>query len=321
MRASVSFLAALSGALLLVPASSACSGTDATSPTAAAAPQSTETTIPSDDAGAPDEKPAKDAAAPPPSESKGCSIAPAGAGSIARKTSTVAGKSRAYHLAVPAGATTKQPLPLVFVLHGAGDTAPENMRDWFGVESKLTGALAVYPQALERTRPDGSGGKVTRWDLSGNDDLAFFDTMLGEISDAYCVDRAHVFVTGFSSGGNFSQHLACQRSKDVKGMAVVSGPGPFSSTCGGAVPVWMTHDANDDVLPVKDARSSRDFWAAQNGCQKATWTPVPGRPECKRNTSCPAGEALVYCETTGVGHDVPAFAVDAIGGFFTALLK
>jgi polyhydroxybutyrate depolymerase len=283
------------------------------------APTTAETTVPADDAGAP-APPANDAA-PPAIVSKGCAIAPASTGAIAKKTTTAAGKARAYHLAVPAGAKTKQPLPLVFVLHGAGDTAPENMRDWFAVESKLQGALAVYPQALERTRSDGSGGKVTRWDLSGNDDLAFFDAMLTEVADGYCVDRAHVFVTGFSSGGNFSQHLACNRQKDVKGMAVVSGPGPFSSSCGGAVPVWMTHDANDDTLPVKDARSSRDFWATENGCQKATWTPVPNRPECKTNTSCPSGEPLVYCETTGVGHDVPKFAVESIGGFFTSLVK
>jgi polyhydroxybutyrate depolymerase len=223
---------------------------------------------------------------------------------------------------VPAGAKPKQALPVVFVLHGATDTAPENMRDWFGVEGKLTTpSLAVYPLALARTRSDGTGGNVTRWDLSGNDDLAFFDAMLAEIEAEYCVDRAHVFVTGFSSGGNFSQHLACERQKDVKGMAVVAGPGPFSDTCGGAVPAWMTHDKNDDALPVADARSSRDFWAAENGCKTAAWTAVSGRPECQRNTSCPSGEPLVYCETSGVGHDVPAFAVDEIGAFFSALVK
>ncbi len=104
----------------------------------------------------------------------------------------------------------------MFVLHGATDTAPENMRDWFGVEGKITTpSLAVYP----------------------------------------------------------------------------------------------------------DARSSRDFWAAQNGCKTATWSAVSGRPECQRNTSCPAGEPLVYCETSGVGHDVPGFAVDEIGTFFSGLVK
>ncbi len=104
-------------------------------------------------------------------------------------------------------------------------------------------------------------------------------------------------------------------------MAVVAGPGPFVDTCGGAVPAWMTHDVNDDTLPVKDARDSRDFWAAQNGCGKATWAEVAGRPECNRNTACGAGNAVDYCETTGVGHDIPKFATSAIAEFFGTLAK
>lgn len=297
----------------------ACTGTE-TTPAASNVPTTTDTTVEAD-AAAP-EQPADVGAAPrPDTGTKGCALAPQGAGSFTKKTVTAGGNTRAYHLAVPAGATTRQALPLVYVLHGAGDTSPQNMREWFGVEGKMPSALAVYPQALARTRSDGTGGNIPRWDLSGNDDLAFFDAVLAELSDTYCVDRAHVFVTGFSSGGNFSQHLACLRQKDVKGMAVVAGPGPFSDGCGGAVPAWMTHDANDDALPVSDARSSRDFWAEENGCSKSTWSALPGRPECKTNTSCDAGEPLVYCETTGVGHAVPDFAIGAIGEFFTGLLK
>jgi poly(3-hydroxybutyrate) depolymerase len=252
-----------------------------------------------------------------------CAVSPKNVGSVVKRTTIAAGKPRTYQLSVPGGgAKAGQPLPVVLVLHGASDTAPLKMRDWFGVEGRIAApVLAVYPQALERTRSDGTGGKVTRWDLSGDEDLAFFDAMLADLARDYCVDRAHVFVTGFSSGGNFSQQLACLRPKDVKGMAVVAGPGPFSDGCGGAVPAWMTHDANDDTLPVSDARDSRDFWAAENGCTKSAWAPVSGRPECQRNTSCPAEEPVVYCETTGVGHAVPGYASPAIGAFFTGLLK
>ena len=318
MRPSLAALAFAALAFVFLVASSGCGGTDASSASTSGAPPTPTEALPEADAASPD--PA-DSSAPDPG-SKGCAIAPKGTGTFAARTLTAAGKSRTFHLAVPAGAKPKQALPLVFVLHGATDTAPENMRDWFGVEGKMTTpSLAVYPLALERTRSDGTGGKVTRWDLSGNDDLAFFDAMLAELEASYCVDRAHVFVTGFSSGGNFSQHLACEREKDVKGMAVVAGPGPFTNTCGGAVPAWMTHDQNDDALPVKDARSSRDFWAAENGCKTGTWTPLSGRPECKRNTSCPTSAPVVYCESSGIGHEVPTYAVDEIGAFFSSLIK
>ncbi len=312
MRSSLLCLAAF--ALPMIVIASGCSGTDASSaPPETTPPTTTGVTVPDDDAGTPDPV---DAAPTPNPDTPGCAIAPKGTGTFTARTITAASKSRTYHLAVPAGAKQKQALPVVFVLHGATDTAPENMRDWFGVEGKMTTPpLGVYPAALERTRADGTGGLVTRWDLSGN------DAMLSQLETEYCVDRAHVFVTGFSSGGNFSQHLACLRQKDVKGMAVVAGPGPFSDTCGGAVPAWMTHDKNDDALPVADARSSRDFWAAENGCKTAAWSAVSGRPECQRNTSCPAAEPLVYCESSGLGHNVPDYAVDEIGTFFSGLLK
>jgi polyhydroxybutyrate depolymerase len=274
----------------------------------------------SHDAAAPDAALPQDAA-PPIAISKGCSVAPANVGAVTKRSTTAAGKARSYHLSVPAGLAPKKPAALVFTLHGASDTTPANMRDWFAVESQMPGALFVYPQALPRTRKDGSGGLVTRWHLYGNEDTAFFDAILAELANDYCVDRAHVFVTGFSSGGNFSQQLACLRQKDVKGMAVVAGPGPYSDACGGAVPTWMTHDQDDDTLPVADARSSRDFWASQNGCAKSTWSAVPGRPECQRNPTCAAAAPLVYCETSGVGHQVPDYAATAIGAFFNELRK
>ena len=273
------------------------------------------------DAGAAPDAAASPDAAPPIAISKGCSVVPANVGALTKRSTTAAGKARSYQLSVPAGLAPKQPAALVFTLHGASDTTPANMRDWFAVESQMPGALFVYPQALPRTRKDGSGGLVTRWDLYGNDDTAFFDAILTEVANGYCVDRAHVFVTGFSSGGNFSQQLACLRQKDVTGMAVVAGPGPYSDGCGGAVATWMTHDRDDDTLPVADARSSRDFWASQNGCSKSTWSAIPGRPECQRNPTCAAGSPLVYCETAGVGHQVPDYAAKAIGAFFNELRK
>ena len=312
MRSSIpaGLLRVAAGAILFAACSSGCEATGR--PVSAIL---AEAPAPASDAEVPPEPAGMDQAAAL-RRSAGCRVAPANTGALAKKTTKADGKSRTYHLSVPAGLVTGRLAPLVVVLHGAGDTAAEKMRDWFGVEGKMSGSLFVYPQALQRTRSDGSGGNTTRWDLAGTEDFALFDAILDEVAADYCVDRARVFVTGFSSGGNFSQQLACLRSKEVRALAVVAGPGPFVASCGGAVSAWMTHDTDDSTLPVKDARDSRDFWAAQDGCDSGTWGDVAGRPECKRNTSCGAGNALVYCETSGVGHDVPEFAVGAIAEFF-----
>jgi polyhydroxybutyrate depolymerase len=252
--------------------------------------------------------------------SAGCAVgSPSGVGAVTKKQLTAAGKSRTFHLSVPAAYATVRSHPVVFVLHGATDTSPEDMKDWFPVEAGMPTALFVYPLALPRTRSDGSGGLVTRWDIDGQEDLSFFDAMLKEISDAYCLDRTHVFVTGFSSGGNFAHQLACLRQPDLRGFAPVAGPGPFTDACGGAVAAWMTHDVNDDGLPVADARNARDFWADANGCG-TTWA-AGSRAECKTNTSCPKAAPVTYCESTGVGHAIPDYAAGDIASFFTALTK
>lgn len=272
-----------------------------------------------DDAGAPDASdPMDDAQAPADRRSAGCGKAPPIApGGIAPSTLTAAGKTRSFHVSAPSGYDRARAYPIVFVHHGAGDDAPETQRDWF-VDEAAAPAVYVYPQALPRTRKDGSGGSIPRWDVDGDEDLRFFDAMLEELSNEWCIDRARVFASGFSSGGNFAQQLGCLRSEALRAFATVAGPGPFTTKCGGKVGIWMTHDTDDDALPVSGARGSRDFWAEHNACG-ASWTKDPALPaECKTNAGCPAAAPTVYCESSGVGHDVPAFASKAIARFFSS---
>jgi polyhydroxybutyrate depolymerase len=252
-----------------------------------------------------------------PKKSAGCGRKASGIGEVSETTLTAKGLTRTYHVAVPEAYAAGDGHPVVFVLHGAGDTEPETMHDWFPVAKTMTSTIGVYPQALPRTRDDGSGGNIPRWDLSGEEDLAFFDAMLAEIGSAYCVDLERVFATGFSSGGNFSQQLGCNRAGVLRAFGAVSGPGPFSDKCGGAMAAWMTHDVDDDALAIAGARASRDFWASANGCGD-TWKPE-STPECKRNTSCSSGRPVVYCETKGVGHAVADFAPAAVGAFFDSM--
>lgn len=303
-------------ALALVAA--ACSSSSSSSPSEAppgAAPNQATVT---DGGGAPEAPPATDAGAADAS-SAGCGKVASGVGAVTAEKVTAGGKPRDFHLSIPDGYRPDVRYPVVFVFHGAGDTSPENMKDWFPVESSMGApAIGVYPQALARTRSDGSGGDVPRWDLEGDEDLVFFDAMLAAIGDAYCVDRGRVFATGFSSGGNFSHQLGCLRQRSLRAIAPVEGPGPFVPTCDGPIAVWMTHDVNDDVLPIADARDARDFWAKTDGCG-STWTKDSSTALCQINASCTQSTQVVYCETSGVGHAVADFAPAAVGRFFAGL--
>ncbi|HQY63215.1 MAG: hypothetical protein IPF92_01925 [Myxococcales bacterium] len=267
-------------------------------------------------ASAPDAGPDTEAPAPPPSP--GCGIVPPRTGLLAKQTLSVSGKARELYVSLPATYQPARGYPVVLVFHGASDTRPEAQREWFGVEKAAPPAIFVYPQALPRTRADGTGGSVTRWDLDGDEDLGFVDAILAELSATYCVEPNLAFATGFSSGGNFAQQLGCKRRSALRAIGAVSGPGPFSTKCDGPLAVWMTHDVDDNALPVAGARSSRDFWIKKNGCG-AELVQEP-QAECKRAVGCPADAPVIYCESKGVGHAVAGYAPKAVADFFATMM-
>ena len=259
-----------------------------------------------------------DAEPPPPPPSPGCGVTPARTGLLPKQVLAVAGKERELFVSLPASYEPRKGYPVVFVFHGATDTHPEAQRDWFGVEKAAPPAIFVYPQALPRTRADGTGGLVTRWDLDADEDLRFTDAILAELAATYCVQPGLAFATGFSSGGNFAQQLGCKRKSAIRAIGAVSGPGPFSTKCDGPLAVWMTHDADDTSLPVAGARASRDFWMKKNGC--GTELVQDTLPECQRAPGCPAEAPVVYCESKGVGHAVAAYAPKAVADFFATMM-
>jgi polyhydroxybutyrate depolymerase len=281
------------------------------------APATASSVVPVSDAGSFVDRDASDGA-PPSTRSPGCGKTVSLLGLSPKRTLVAAGKTREYYTSFPAGYDAEVPYPVVFVLHGATDVRPETQRDWFPVEKHTPPAIFVYPQALVRTRPDGTGDAVTRWDLDGDDDLSFVDAMLTTLEAEACVARDRAFATGFSSGGNFAQQLGCKRQRAFRAIAPVSGPGPFAKTCDGPVAVWMTHDVDDQALPVSGARASRDFWIRQNGCQK-TLVQEP-EPECKRATGCPSNAPVITCESSGQGHAVVPYAAERIGRFFQGFM-
>lgn len=280
-------------------------------------PATASSVVSASDAGSSTEPDASDGA-PPSTRSPGCGKTVSVLGLSPKRMLVAAGKTREYYTSFPSGYDPQLPYPVVFVLHGATDVHPETQRDWFPVEKHTPPAIFVYPQALVRTRPDGTGDAVTRWDLDGDDDLAFVDAVLVTLESEACVAHDRAFATGFSSGGNFAQQLGCKRQRAFRAIAPVSGPGPFAKTCDGPVAVWMTHDVDDQALPISGARTSRDFWIRQNGCQK-TLLQEP-EAECKRATGCPAEAPVIACESSGQGHAVVPYAAARIGRFFQGFM-
>lgn len=220
---------------------------------------------------------------------------------------TVDGMSRHYQVVVPDSYDASRPIRLVFVFHGLGGNGTQ-IRSYLNLESLAAGqAIFVYPDGIVGPQTFGRTG----W---ANDDLAFFDAMVSEISGEFCIDSEHMFVMGHSFGAYMTDLVGCERGDIVRAVAQVSG-GTQGGACRGAVPAWLSHGTRDTTVPASQGEAARDHWRTVNGCANTT-TPTT-IPDCVTYDGCAA--PLTWCSFDG-GHypPFPAYTNQAIWDFFSA---
>lgn len=162
-------------------------------------------------------------------------------------------------------------------------------------------------------------------------DVEFIGDLLDLLEAELCVDRARVYSTGMSNGGQMSSLLACRLPDRITAVAPVAGV-EFAETCRGRpVPVLGFHGTADPIvtyeggglnatriaddqywkgnvppgLPVHGGvDAAMRTWASHNGCDPA---PVEEQlsPEVRRRTwkHCDADTVLYAID--GGGHAWP----------------
>lgn len=208
------------------------------------------------------------------------------------------------------GSSAGADAPVVFTWHGWGGSAASSMgalRPEKHFEDMIVVAATGLPRGFkqfgDRTNP---GWQVTSEEFDGRD-LALFDALLEGLEQ--CGTPQAVYSTGFSNGGFFSNLIGCERADRLTAIAPVGGGGPFTDTCGGAVPVMITHGRKDDVVGFDMAENSHQQWAKHNGCEVAA---VPDGEACAAST-CEAD--VRFCAWDGP-HRWPGDASERIAGFF-----
>ena len=269
-------------------------------------------------------------ASPPPTCS-GLTLGPTG--TLASESVVVGGGSRTYVLVVPKSASAVSALPIVFVFHGDGGTGA-GVRAQLALEAPAgDGAIFVYPNGVQRA--DGW------WDLdkpaTTNPDIAFFDAMLATLKTRYCVDAKRVFVTGFSRGGFFTNHLGCHRGDVLRAIAPQSGGGPYAAPGGynadgqlvcptPPVPALIIH-GNADGTVKNDPKAPEGGWQAfyhwaywNHAAPRATYdfateasTPVP----CLKAKGVDA--PVIPCFIDGLDHAAWSEEAKVVWGFFASL--
>lgn len=236
----------------------------------------------------------------------GCARAPVVGATT--ETIDVDGVERTYLVVVPASLDGSIPAPVLLGFHGGNGTS-EYAAEAYG----LTGAepmLYVYPQAPYWKEAGGVGWNV---DPAGVD-FPYFDAMLVDLAEKYCVDLDRVFAAGQSNGAFFVHALGCYRPEALRGIAAVAGGGPPGACTPSTLATMMVHGTADTTVPIESGAFARDYWRAANGCGDAT-SPIDPAP-CIAYEGC--AEPVVWCEHPG-GHPWPDFAGEAIRAFFLGL--
>lgn len=245
----------------------------------------------------------------PTTSSSSCAAKPGALRGKSNQSLTAGGLSRTFVHYAPATLKASEPAPVVIVAHGWLQTG-QAMYD-----------LTQYQKVADREGfvlmyPDGEPASIGPWNVgegacpssllvlpvATGDDQAFVDGMLEFAEADQCVDHRHIFVTGFSMGGYFTNETGCLRS-NVAAIAPHSGGSHDLSACPVVhKPVILFHGTKDGLIPEACGLEARDRWARHNGCGSAVETVNVTGGHCEYSTGCPKDGQVALCLFDGMDH-------------------
>ena len=229
------------------------------------------------------------------------------------QTLDVAGARRTFVVRPAAEGEAKTAAPVVFALHPFGMNA-QYMQARAPIGRLWPSAITVYPDGLGRPGASMAPSWQGRPGELGDRDLAFFDAMLQWLDDKGCIDKARVFVLGYSNGAGLAYVLACERRAAVAGVAIAAGR--LGCQPAASKPVIMSHGVGDRTIGYDSAIESSTAWAGVNGCAAP---PKPGVRGCAQGQSC-SGAPVSLC-THGGGHEYDVSFTKAAVEFFQAVKR
>ena len=208
----------------------------------------------------------------------------------------VGGRTREFILVVPDPYEPDAPHRLVFGFHGR-TTPNTKVRAYFRLEAHSTRAtLFVYPAAL--VAADGKFSWYERGE-SGDSlrDYEFFDALLDELGNRYCIDLNQIVAVGHSLGGSFVNSLGCARGSVIRGIGAVAGR-IWNGQCSGPTAAILFHNPHDDLVPFERGLEARDQALAQNGLGSPGEACEPRDLNCEIYGSREADNPVVWCPHT-----------------------
>jgi polyhydroxybutyrate depolymerase len=217
-----------------------------------------------------------------------------------------------YYVKTPTGYDASKPYPVIFVFNPTNNPISwAEQSAGFESNGAKDAWIRVYPHPANSSAGWGAG------------DVSFFQPLYDAITGNFCVDKARVFATGESSGGDFSSILGCEHADKLRGVGPCAtkrvNAYPLDASqrdCTGQVTAVVIHGKNDNVVGPENGPATRDFYVEINNCTSMTM-PVMGFTDtlsnCVEYQGCDAGFPVVWCQHTdpnysNTNHGWPAFA-------------
>ena len=288
-----------SGAVALATALLGLAACSSSGPATSAAPTSTTSGAPSTTAATPER----------------CRLAAGYAPGTAVHQMTVAGEARELIVHIPP--EPKPGMRLVVDFHGAGSNMQQ--QDLYSGFDRL-----ADKEGFVVATPNGVDGPIRQWRFLDPKDIAFAGAIVDTLARDACVDRAHAYATGISSGGAMTTSLACRASDVFAGFGPVAAEFYNAGYCGAAKPrpLIIFHGTADAVVPyaggtvatgqglsVRNTEETAAQWAEHNGCSGGPVTTEVGSEVTRLSWNGCAAPVVLY-RIDGGGHTWPGAVVD-----------
>lgn len=173
-----------------------------------------------------------------------------------------------WRLFVPPQASEDNPLPIVFMLHGAGRRGNDNVGPmdlayyfWSEEAQKKNPCFVLTPQCRKGTmwailNKEHTNQKVAE---EPTPELAGAFAALDLVLETYPIDRKRIYLTGQSMGG-FGTWEALYRRPDMWAAAIpiCGGGDPSQVEVFKHTPIWAWHGAKDLAVPAQNSRELID---------------------------------------------------------------
>ncbi|HMI94158.1 MAG TPA: PHB depolymerase family esterase, partial [Polyangiales bacterium] len=210
------------------------------------------------------------------------------------------GAARTFVYYAPSTLDKNTPAPIVIVPHGFTMNGAQmfDITKYSALADK-EGFVAVFPDGIGAPGPWNVGQGVCGLGsavMADTDDQSFVTALIDFVEKDQCIDRAHVFMSGFSMGGYFSNETGCQRS-EIRAIGPHSGGTHDLSACPQMhKPVIIFHFDSDSLIEYGCGTDARDKWVARNGCMMASPEVVPVEGgSCEYYKGCPADGQVAMC--------------------------